>query len=333
MSRNFSTERHPFRSAVVLVMFAVGVPCALGADEIDPVVVTPIDLNTTTRVSSLGVERRCFETEVYSAGILTLDASVSGLELTQPVIALYGDTCSGPEDDGGSCSLVARTPTSMVLEIHAPGAYAFCIGAQDPARTLDAVKIRNGFASGGLRAAEDGAVHEPSPAPWEIGKSEEDEDYEPPPDPLFGGCVVAKSEEEGEYEPPPDPKARLENVRRSLCQSGEADDHGDTPLCSTPLARGRVVGGEIRNAWGDDHDYFVFALTRQRTVHVETTGDTDTVGGLYDRYGCRIAADDDGGEHGNFRIVKTLSPGIYYVRVEGRDRKEGSYQIGPWPWP
>ena len=317
MSRTANTAHKCLRSAVILSVLAVSVPCSLaafGANDRDVSVATSVDLNTTTRVFYSGVEL-CFEIDVVSTGILTLDVSVSGLEAVEPRIALYDDASGGAEDGGKSLACIARTPTSMVLDIQASGTYAFCVSAQDSARSLDEVKIRNGFLSGGIRVAMDG-----------------DPEHDQPPTPWDAGWFAAKTEDDAEYEPPPDPKARSETVRGFLCQLGETDDHGDTPFCSTPLTRGRVVGGEIRNDWGDDNDFFVFALARHRTVRIKTFGDTDTLGGLYDHRGYRIASDDDGGDGGNFRIVKTLGPGIYFVRVEGRNREEGSYRLGVDIW-
>ena len=52
----------------------------------------------------------------------------------------------------------------------------------------------------------------------------------------------------------------------------------------------------------EDVDIYTFTLTRQRTVRIETHGETDTVGGLYDDRGHRLAFDDDGGEGDNFRM-------------------------------
>lgn len=112
-----------------------------------------------------------------------------------------------------------------------------------------------------------------------------------------------------------------------LCRGAGVDDHGDTLPCATRLAAGRTAAGEIDNDAGDDVDVFAFAVTELTTVSLESTLGTDTFGSLYDRFGQRLEQDDDGGDGANFRIVRTLSPGLYFLRVEGGHGAEGPYQV------
>ncbi len=104
-------------------------------------------------------------------------------------------------------------------------------------------------------------------------------------------------------------------------------DHGDLITCAASLKSEKTLAGALWNTGMADDDYFTFALTTQQTVLIETRGETDTFGGLYDRRGYRLAADDDGGSGDNFRIAKTLVPGRYYVRVEGWGATEGAYTL------
>ena len=64
-----------------------------------------------------------------------------------------------------------------------------------------------------------------------------------------------------------------------------------------------------------------------QTVSIHSTGTTDTFGGIYDRHGNRLAKNDDGAEGGNFRMVKTLNRGTYYLRVEGSHGAAGFYSV------
>ncbi len=117
-----------------------------------------------------------------------------------------------------------------------------------------------------------------------------------------------------------------------LCRRGEVDDHGDSFTCATFLMPGRAVSGELGNGWGDDVDTFHFVLGGSpgadlRTVVIETAGGIDTAGGLYDQAGQRLDVNDDGGRGDNFRIVRSLRPGAYYVRVAGRHAAEGPYTL------
>ena len=62
-------------------------------------------------------------------------------------------------------------------------------------------------------------------------------------------------------------------------------------------------------------------------VVLETAGDLDTVGTLFDASGERIDQDDDGAEHRNFRIERTLDEGTYYVRVHSYQTETGAYTL------
>ena len=149
-----------------------------------------------------------------------------------------------------------------------------------------------------------------------------------------------KGENDQELDPDPDPfvfcpsrhdlavaSAPLRPALDEMCRAGEVDDHGDSFACATSLGRDGTAAGEIHNGWGDDEDVYRFRLAAPSTVKIESGGSTDTVGELYDRYGNRLDRDDDGGEGGNFRLVRSLSPGVYFVRVAGRDADEGSYSL------
>lgn len=113
----------------------------------------------------------------------------------------------------------------------------------------------------------------------------------------------------------------------ALCAVGELDDHGDGFLCATALASEGETAGEIANGLADDGDVFTFSLPGQRTIAIETSGDTDTYGVLYDKDGQRLSGDDDSGDSSNFRITKTLAAGRYFVRVEGAGAAEGEYEL------
>ncbi len=105
------------------------------------------------------------------------------------------------------------------------------------------------------------------------------------------------------------------------------DDHADTMACATPLAVPGTAVGEIGNAWGDDADVFRLELGEDQTVVIQSQGVTDTVGGLFNEQGQLLELDDDGGEGANFRLVKALVSGLYFVRVEGSQGAEGPYSL------
>jgi len=105
------------------------------------------------------------------------------------------------------------------------------------------------------------------------------------------------------------------------CRRDEPDDHGDTFACATPVALGRRISAEIGNGWGDDEDVYRFRLSEMAAVAVEAVGEADFAIALYDRFGQRL--ETAGGDRA--LIVRTLSPGEYFVRVAGGGA--GSYEF------
>lgn len=326
--------------SILLLGVLGGMPAGAGMTFVDSDVpgapATPVDLNHSLRIPGHeGTTARTFEIEVPWPGTLTLDVAVRGPAPTEPMLDFLGQDRAGAVAERNPFAYVTRSAASLVLAVRVPGSYLFRIAAQDPRASLEEVKLITGFLDeatdeerhGGLKD-EDESEDEPEPNPQPVR-------FDPCPSPA--DVFLLKDEDESEDEPEPNPQpasvdlsrgsATLRSKLDAVCRSGEIDDHGDTFLCATALCPGREIAGEIRNGWGDDHDLFRFALTEQQTIVIETTGFIDTFGGLYDRYGHRLGRADDGGSHENFRIAKTLSPGIYFIRVEGRDGAEGIYSL------
>ena len=154
--------------------------------------------------------------------------------------------------------------------------------------------------------------------------------------------IVEKDEDEDEINPDPGSKSLVSELLKwlsrpaattalrfrhdRLCRAGEIDDHGDTFTCATPLAFDRDAIGNIGNEWGDDTDSFVFFLNEVRTVTIETMGDFDPYAELYDQSGQRLVRHADDSET-RFRIVRTLGPGWYFIRVGAISHGEGSYRL------
>ena len=110
------------------------------------------------------------------------------------------------------------------------------------------------------------------------------------------------------------------------------DDHGDLLNDATNLPLGSSVAGRIDP--GDDQDVFRLDLSGSSGnthVWIYTTGDLDTLGGLHDSNGDLIAGNDDTSTSDgvivetNFRIPRTLAPGVYYVSVRSADRVATGY--------
>ena len=111
-------------------------------------------------------------------------------------------------------------------------------------------------------------------------------------------------------------------------QPPPTDDHGDTRADATLLPLGGSVPGEI---WqGNDEDFFRVEVAQTGTLTVYTTGELDTEGELQSADGTRLASDRFRGDRGNFRIVRPVDPGTYYVEVGahgGPGRTFGTYVV------
>ena len=109
------------------------------------------------------------------------------------------------------------------------------------------------------------------------------------------------------------------------------DDHGNFVNTATTLLLGSPIAGRISP--GDDLDVFRLDLSRAfgaTDVWIYTTGDFDTLGGLYDGNGEPIIFNDDSFIEGtgiNFHLRRNLSAGIYYVGVSSGDATTGDYTL------
>ncbi len=295
-------------------------------------------LNTSLRShGEVEGRSRCFKLEAPAAGLMTLEVAVPGTAEVEAKLGAFSRDRGEPSQLEGDFTLIEHTASRLAVMTEAPGTYVFAVAAQDPRRSLGRFKLTAGFVAAETldRAASDWSFEKD-------GEGEEDDDeLELEPD-AKSSLPFEKDgegeEDDDELELEPDGKSSLpvdlwlpgdtpHSRLRELCRQLELDDHGDTFTCATRLRPGDVVAGEVRNPWGDDQDLFMFTLTEARTVEVATTGSSDTFGNLYDRVGHRLAADDDAGKDDNFRIVKTLSAGLYFVRVEGSHAAEGPYTL------
>lgn len=105
----------------------------------------------------------------------------------------------------------------------------------------------------------------------------------------------------------------------------ESDDHGNRPLDATLVEHyGVSESGRLETI--GDVDVFRLDLEGRAEVEMRSSGQLDTVGTLYDSGGNVLAEDDDAGSELNFRIVRTLVGGVYYVEVAS-DLDTGDYKM------
>lgn len=103
------------------------------------------------------------------------------------------------------------------------------------------------------------------------------------------------------------------------------DDHGNSRGSATTLSRPSSVPSYLA---AGDVDFFKIVVTTRTAVTFSSTGFTDTYGTLYDINGFYITENDDSGPDSNFQIRQTLSPGTYYLAVDGYNTSTaGAYSL------
>ena len=103
-----------------------------------------------------------------------------------------------------------------------------------------------------------------------------------------------------------------------------ADDHGNDRLTATQVTLGSPMEGRIDSE--SDQDWFRFEVERRSIVTLYTTGSVDTSGILLGENNLPIASANDEGVGRNFRIEKTLEPGVYFLGI-GAIRGTGRYSL------
>ena len=89
----------------------------------------------------------------------------------------------------------------------------------------------------------------------------------------------------------------------------------DTLECADDFPLNSTLSDSIYPA--DDVDWLRIEVPESGTLRIWTTGDTDTIAILADANGNVLAFDDDSGTSLNFEIVHNVSPGTYYLVIEG----------------
>ena len=114
-------------------------------------------------------------------------------------------------------------------------------------------------------------------------------------------------------------------------QAAPTDDYPNNRADAAPIPDNPDGDDSIEGFIGEsgDKDYFSFILDAPYEVVLQTTGDTDTIGTLFDEEGNELAFNDDAGDDNfNFRLAGTLEPGTYFILVEGYDENTiGAYTL------
>ncbi len=289
---------HHFINTTAAVAFAslLGLPAASAAPGTPA---TELLLNTTIRHAAIepepgAVAATRFRVGVPQAGFLALDLTLAGGAQPEPVLRVLG----GSFYTGGGASaaprLIAETPTALLVEAHDAGMLLVEVAALEPDQSLPAFKLRSAFQAAGSAA---GGPFAKDVDPW-------DDDLGPKP-------------------PPPNGIA----VEDELCAVGEQDDHGDVPLCATPIGSGKTATGVLQNDAGDDEDLFIFRLPVTAVMTAEVVSDSGLQLVLRDRDGLVVAAIQSDGEAAPLRLARALAPGSYFLEVESLYGSDAVYAL------
>lgn len=254
-------------------------------------------------------ERHCYDVHLNGPGHWLIDVQVAPLDTVEARIALAPPHCTtGDSHDSGAPApkIVSRRASSVVLDVRSPGRYSFCIHSRDPHTSLGRYRLISTL------------------APRIETKSDPDED-EPDPDPMIVPGPTSRR-----HVAPAAKSAYEKEPLVPTCASWPAlrsDDHGDAWPCATRLPIGRPLDGRLDDQARGDEDVFRLEIDAWRTIEIRSSSDLDLAAALYDENGHRLATDDDGAGHGDFRIVQHLAPGAYTVRVTSPRGMTGAYRL------
>ncbi|MCY3600279.1 MAG: M66 family metalloprotease, partial [Gemmatimonadetes bacterium] len=111
----------------------------------------------------------------------------------------------------------------------------------------------------------------------------------------------------------------IEDAEVELCP----DDHGNDPGGATVGKLGERFEGRIESA--GDEDWFRLEIAGAGALTLESEGDADLIGALYDGRNQLMGLDDEGSD---VRLFTNVRPGPHYVRVLGLQRESrGGYSI------
>ncbi|MCB4743944.1 MAG: PPC domain-containing protein, partial [Sulfurovum sp.] len=105
------------------------------------------------------------------------------------------------------------------------------------------------------------------------------------------------------------------------------DDHGSDRSTAARIDLNSTTSGSLEVA--GDVDWFKIVIPSGGGIlTVSTTGSTDTIGELLDASGNEIARNDNNGTDNNFKILRSVAAGTYYVKVKHHSTSSiGSYAL------
>ena len=103
--------------------------------------------------------------------------------------------------------------------------------------------------------------------------------------------------------------------------------HINTTVQPTSIFSSQTITATPATQQKKNRNRYLFNITDAGTLYLQTTGDDDVRGTLYGPDGKVVARNDNGGKDRNFRIVKSVTPGLYLLEVEGASRSAVTYDL------
>ena len=302
---------------------------------------------------SLGTvsDKDVFRIDVRLAGTLVLQTTGNtdtyGRLLASDGRLLYFD------DDRGSGTNFRISTTSLAVGVYylevtghggATGTYDLSVmgtanddeGAGAPLVSIGVVPAGPGGATAGLSATLTGGLYDGAPEyAWSVSGGRLDDPASATPTwtrPTVSANATHTVEltvtVRGAGVNAPSGTSDSVSARRSTLVRAAGGDHGNSRDHATLVS---VPGTESGRLTAADVDYFRFTLASQTELSIWTTGTTDTYAQLQDGNGVTFGWNDDAGAGRNFRMLRTLQAGDYFVRVRGfQPRDGGARATGPY---
>jgi len=106
----------------------------------------------------------------------------------------------------------------------------------------------------------------------------------------------------------------------------QKDDHGDDCKTATMMSLNSTSEGIINKK--GDFDYFKVEVNSRSALNIYTSGKFDSSGTLYNSSCENMEIDDNSGDNDNFKIVRSVSGGTFYISVKHSDEsKTGEYTL------
>ena len=278
----------------LILLAATAVPSALAACTSG----IPLNSGEVWQDGGGQTEGSCFRVDITESSLLVF-------QLRQPAVAARAHLAGIADDGEVDGRLLHHSPATLVAAV-TPGVYHLQVAADDSTKALGVFQLRFDR----LRIPT---------------KDENDPELDPEPNPLVVPCIGCQGlpdfdENDPELDPEPNPLrmpglsissdlSRVSGLGRAQLATLCGDHDADSFLCAVALETEPVLGAAF-----EKDTIFRFPVRRLGPVEIRAEG--DGIAELYDRHGQRLEVLS--GESGEIRGVRTLVPGVYFLRVAGQ---------------